>query len=103
MSAAVGGFHSWRPEKERRARLIERVSREERDAAEGDVEAWGKSKLPAVKGKLAGGGVGGAGGLGMDDVCPFTLKCRVSGEVSEDRRTVDICGNRGAASEDVTK
>jgi hypothetical protein len=77
----AGELRSGRPEKERRARLMERLSREERDAAEGGVEARGKSKLPAVNGKLAGGGVGETGGLGMDDVCPFTLKCQAYGEV----------------------
>jgi hypothetical protein len=36
-------------------------------------EAWGKSKLPDMTGKLAGGG--GDGGLGMGDgrrLCPWT-------------------------------
>lgn len=36
-----------------------------RAALGGEGEAWGKSKLPVVKGKVAGGGDGDGGGLGM--------------------------------------
>lgn len=42
----------------------------ERETVGGEVEAWGKSKLPVVKasGKGAGGGDGEEGGLGIGDV-----------------------------------
>ena len=40
-----------------------------REEVGSEVEAWGKSKLPVVKGKFAGGGGDGdEGGLGMGDV-----------------------------------
>jgi hypothetical protein len=39
-----------------------------RAALGGEAEAWGKSKAPVVKGKVAGGGDGDEGGLGIGDV-----------------------------------
>lgn len=50
-------------------RLAERVMRLEvwPGASCNAGDAWGKSNEPVVYGKLAGGGDGEAGGLGIDD------------------------------------
>jgi len=47
---------------------MEPLPREREEEGGGEVEAWGKSKLPAENEKLAGGGDGEAGGRGIGDV-----------------------------------
>lgn len=72
-----------------------------RAASGGEADAWGKSKLPVVKGKLAGGGGGGGGGdgdgggLGIGDVGARSHRAR--GRSKAGRKTPGVLG-RGSSS-----